>query len=708
MASIFGDNFEDENDIDEDEQIRQILNFFKMPPKIVSPIKEPESFMTDLNVEPIGRMSPIRDFDPELVNSKSLTKQSENLETDLNVEPIGRMSPIEDLDPELDNTESSTVRPENFMNDLDMEPIGPMSPIKDLDPELVTPAVLTEVLIVDPMTDSIEKPTVEKPASDLIEEPTFDVNVNPASDPVEQPNDVISPPAQQSTDITTEQKNASYFDLDLSPISSDGTTTEITPEKFNESSECNNESEADYYSPASPKPECHTETKPCIIPTETLHSNQTHEESNEIQHDSSESEINQIIQDYSPQFAKTVAMSSISTLSNQDSYLMASLRNAIERYCMSTEWTSETVTKCVNKMLLETRHVKYLAIALLEVVEDTKEMPSLEFTPPSPALAPSIQRCILLYSRLAHNIPKFNEYFKVMLERKMFTFTNELPVEALTNLTHFYIAINDIDQSSHPANMRLFIYKCLYYFTHKCIPLVFTVLMAHPFILPHANSVEFLTDPLNKAIVCALTNITYSTDIKDRSYKKTEMFLTLKSRFGYFADKVFPIDGTIEYCIDCIQNNRLTNIDYALILLAKRKGYEYALKNIIHKYLIPLLHRYFTNDLTISTQYDQQIMTILLVISSIVKTVPTEVSIDDYVNLLAVALNATDRQIIQEAAISGMCQLSRFGTTRIYQLISAWKPNYIKSKRITAILNTIVYKKPMNFWFNSSLIDVKQ
>lgn len=693
MTSIFGDDLKNEPSrdiIDEDEQIRNIFNFFKMPSKIVSPIKDPENLMPVLTKEPTVCMSLIKDLDSELVNPECSTKWPRNLMTDLHVEPI------EPIDQELVHPESyETKKPEDSI----------VSPMADLNEEPIVDPVTD--LAEKPMTDSIEKITVdinktaiEEPAKVLIEEPAFNENVNPAGDSVEQPNDINSPTAQESTDITMGQNDASYDKLSLSPVSSNGTIT--SSPKVDEFTKCNNEPEINYYSPASPPPECNTETEPCVIPTETLHSNQTSEESNKIQHDSFESEINQIIQDYSPKFARTVAMSSISTLSNQDSYLMASLRNAIERYCMSKEWTSETVTKCLNRMLSVTRHVKYLAIALLETVEDTQEMPSLEFTPPAPAMPPSIQRCILLYTRLTHNLPTFSEYFKIMLERKMFVFKNELPVEALINLTHFYIAINDIEQSLNPANMRLFIYKCLYYFTYKCIPLVFTVLMAHPFILPHANSVEFLTDPLNKAIVTVLTNLIYSVDNKDKSYKKTEMFLTLKNRFGYFADKVFAIDGIIEYCIDCIQNNRLTNIEYALILLAKHQGYEYAIKNIIQKYLIPLLHRYFTDDLTTNTEYDQQITTILFVISSIVKTVPTDECIDDYVNLLAVALNATDRQIIQEAAISGMCQLSRFGTTRIYQLISTWKPNYIKSKRITAILSTIVYKKPMNFWFNSN------
>lgn len=453
----------------------------------------------------------------------------------------------------------------------------------------------------------------------------------------------------------------------------------------------------DYYSPASPKPEDQIEFECApIIPSDTLYTSHDQQQSIEPKPISSDSVIDQIILSYSPNLQHKLSFGSNPT----QSYLLASLRNAIETYCHAGEWSSVTVTQCIEKMLSLSRHPKYLAVSILEVIEDTHEKLSLECTPPSPALQPSHQKCLVLYARLTKCIPGFDKYMKAVLERRLFTFNQNQSILAMTNLAHFFIALNDIAQPADKTEMRLFIYKCLYYFTHKSTPLVFTVLMAHPFILPHANSVEFLDDPLNRTIVSVLTNIQYSIETRDKSFKKSEMFLTLKSRYGYFADKIFSIDDVLVYCIDCLRNNQLKNVDYAIILLAKRKGYEFGVQNIIQKYLIPLLHQYFTMNLTSNTEHDQQIAMILFIIGSIVKTAPLDSNIDDYFNMFLTTLNATDRKIIQESAISAMCQLSRFGTTRIYKHLSTWKPNYEISIQLKAILNTIVYKKSIQFWFN--------
>lgn len=474
--------------------------------------------------------------------------------------------------------------------------------------------------------------------------------------------------------------------------------------------ECDNASNEfviNSYSPASPRHEDQISTEsPPIIPPNTLsNSHSANVEMFDEKTTETESIFDQIIHKYSAKIRGDIkSMTIVPEISEAEAYLLASLRNAIETYCVAKEWTSEALTCCVDKMFALSRRPKHLVTAVLEVIEDSCEKLSFEFTPPAPAMQPSHQKCLVLVKRIAQQIPSFDKYIEHELERGLFTFTQKLTIPAMINLAQFYIGLIDTEQPMNRSKVLLFIYKSLYYYTHKAMPLVFTMIMAHPFVLPHANAVEFIGDPLIRAIVSILTNIGY-TVVKesDQIYKKTEMFIVLKRRFGYFALKSFPINDVVDYCIDCIHANRLENVDYALILLAKRQGAEWAMKQIIEKHLVPMLHQYVVGNSTSTTEHDQQIRVILFTIASIVKTLPDVDNVDAFLDIFMKCLTATERQTIQEAAALAICQMNRFGTTNIYRCLSEWRPNYEISTNVLATLNTIVYRKPKTFWFAENI-----
>lgn len=550
--------------------------------------------------------------------------------------------------------------------------------------------------------DSIRTPEMLSPIKDWHENVT---SPSPSPSP--------SPPMPMDTQEPSPEESLEHLNAKNEIISSDinnssSVNTKCDVDHPNSSVECNTEEMIvlDDFSPASPKPEDQTSsTDPPVIPTNTI-SDQIEMQVNvdESSNISTDSPLDQIIYNYVPSIRNEVLMCN-PNLSNAECYLLASLRNAIEKYCIVKEWTTSATTECVDRLLSISRQPKHLATAILEVVEDTKESLSVEFTPPAPVLQPSHQKCLVLVSRLTKFMSPFNQYVQFELERRLFKFTNEeKSIDVMTNLTHFYISLIDIEQPTDRAKVRLFIYKCLYYFKSSSVPLIFTVIMAHPYSLPHANAIESIDDPLIRALACALSNIVYFNLAKnhDIKFKKNELFHTLKRRYGFFADKIFSFDVTVDYCIECIRMNRLQNVDYALILIAKRKDHEYAAKKIIEKHLSPMLHQLFTTNLNESTEHDRKICTILFIIGSIVKTFPIEQNVSGYLKIFAACLNATERQSIQEAAIIAICQMNRFGIAKIYPYLAAWKPNYKISTQIQAIFKTIVYKKPKAFWFDEN------
>lgn len=466
----------------------------------------------------------------------------------------------------------------------------------------------------------------------------------------------------------------------------------------------------EYFSPTSPKPQDQNAVgqSPLNIPLHTICSNAKPTEAacepSHYQGDvTAESTLDQIIYDYMPT-ARDELQACTVKFSTAEGYLLTGLRVAIEKYCVSIEWTRNTVTAVIDQMLDISRQPRHIVNAILEVIEDTKEELSLDFTPPAPSLPQSHQKCLVLVSRLANIIPAFTKYLQFELERKLFTFQlKDHSIPAITNLMHFTVALIDTESPAMDrCNVRALIYKCLYYYKCASIPLVFTVIMAHPHIIPHANAMEHQTDPLVRAIVSVLSNIIYTEHTSSNAeLKKTAMFYTLKRRYGFFMDKLFPTAAVVDYCIECLRTNRLLHVDYAIILIAKRQEIEYARDCILEKHLIPMLHQYVSMELNVNVEHDEKICTILFIIGAIVKTFPLEHNITGYLHMFVTCLNATSRQHIQEAAVTAICQMQRFtGTTQIYQHLAGWRPNYPISAHIQVMLKTLVYRKSKAFWFN--------
>lgn len=715
LSSLFGDLSDSDDDDIDDEHIQNILNAFKRP-KILSPIKELPAEQQTQSSSKIcsknglqclestnGKETPHRDASSAKVNLNKYFCQSE--------EKIGVKSTIQDSRLVLEKVPQENDMPKKSLNQsVEMEvdkctdeyiEESMKAVLSEIPESTAEPNHLYEDLLLSPESMSPESMSPDHLSSTSLE---------PMSE--EEDGSLESPEISESSDIQQTEID-SMLERTTDPIEE---TEELSTTN---QSGANDLSEFDDFSPASPKPDDKICTEmPPVIPINTI-SNKNHqfeEEDDEEEEDEEEEEneeerptihtdsaLDQIIYNYTPSIQTQLKMVG-TNFSNANCYLLASLRNAIEKYCL-VEWSSESVTECIEKLLNLTQHSKFLATSILEVVEDTNENLSLEFTPSAPALQPSHQKCINLVHRLTQIMPTFNQYIRFELERRLFDFGKEKLVLVMTNLTHFFIALTDIEQPTDLKKVRFFIFKCLYYFKKSAIPLVFAVLMAHKNALPHVNAVESLEDPLTLAIVSSLSSIKYLDNDNNRMrllFKRSEMFHTLKRLYGFFADKLFPTESVITYCIDCLRTNRLEHVDYALILIAKRTDCEYAVSEIIKKHLIPMLIQYFSMDLNTNDEHDEKIQTILFIIGSIVKTFPMEQNVDGYLDIFVKCLNSTQRQTVQEAAILAICQLNRFGMHKIYHHLKNWKPNYQISLQIQVILRNFVYKRPEGFWFRNN------
>lgn len=387
----------------------------------------------------------------------------------------------------------------------------------------------------------------------------------------------------------------------------------------------------------------------------------------------------------------------------------------ITHYLDSALCTEDSLVQCNTHILQATQSPKLLATCILELTEDIDQDLDTTLTPPAPALTEDHKRIVLLVDRLHASIPAFSTYCQLLIEKSLFTMSkSDLRLSALVNLARLFVALHDLRKKADTSRIRIFIYKCLYYFQHKSTPIVYAVLMAHGDCLPRLPDPEVVYtfpvadfekfDPLVQSIYTVLvdTEILQNeiTWVKNGNmYKKHEMQLFLKSFFNYKGTS-HKYSFLVQHLLQRICDNELTNLAYALVLVAKRKGWKWALANILEPSLLPKQLRTFVDLASSTNVHDDQIACILFVIAAIVKTMPLTEPVNVYHDLFSWVLDKTsnDRQVIQEAAVSALLLTARFGTIDVFNRIRHWIPDFRISRKLNTQLQTFIGRKPIAFW----------
>lgn len=460
-------------------------------------------------------------------------------------------------------------------------------------------------------------------------------------------------------------------------------------------SECTTHDE--FESPASPPPFNDSTTSyrpPSIIPLSPKKLNS--------------SVVKSILAEYDTNKRRNVSQRKYVTLTEEEERILAVTRNRIEKY-ITSEWTVNEIDACCND-LCDTRP-SILSKSIIEIIMNTKyENLSEECTPPAPALPKSHQKIIVIIKRISRHINNFEDLVLFQLEKVLFVLAGELvSINEAMNLTHLFIGLSDsMDNQESTWSCVLFIYKCLYYFSFKALPMVYTVLMAYPAILPKfqegddiANFLMTTTNILQATFMIVLinTNLFESADavLLSNGLKKKE-FSSLLKKYYHFPVMKPSTDEFVDYLIHRLSSNstNFQNISYSIILLAKRKGPVWA-DDVIQRKLLPLLNDYLST-ISDGKENDERITTLLSAISSIVKTYPVTKDISNYQQMFNTILNSTTRQTIQETAVMSLLRTSRFGMVDVYRRVCDWKPSFAVSRKCYSMLSTFLYRQHFGYW----------
>lgn len=273
-------------------------------------------------------------------------------------------------------------------------------------------------------------------------------------------------------------------------------------------------------------------------------------------------------------------------------------------------------------------------------------------------------------------------------------------MDTITAMTFLYIGVSDSNRL-YGCTARLFIYKCLYYFNFKGLPLIYHVLKAFPHALPKKGSVHYdNSDAMVSTIRTILMNINYMErpNASDAHlYKKSELLKLFKYFYGY-QPGMPTYEELITNLVEKVKANKLKNVDYCLILVAKRKGYDWAKEHIVQKHLYPLLNDYL-KQMDPEGTLDDRICCLIFTISAILKTQPNFQDVSGIMQIFGSIVQMTDgNRRVQEAAVAGLMRFTRFDFADIYEWLCKWCPSYQVSGRIKLMLATFVHRKEDRFW----------
>lgn len=435
--------------------------------------------------------------------------------------------------------------------------------------------------------------------------------------------------------------------------------------------------------------------------------------------------------------------------------LFARLHRILLRYLREDDFTATTVGQCAQHLLqVSDGSRRWLAAVLQETVEDIAGEP-LDTTvkPPSSALSSSHQRIVLLVAMLDEQLPGFVSYSKFAIEQTLFTFSGQKPMAgSIVSLVRYFVALDDLRHSAEQSRLRLFLYKCLYYYQQTATPMVYTVLCAVPQCLPavpdandaamaaaaaatasepDANiaaaigavpaglSAEEATawtlsafsglDPLVQALHVVLANTNYNdaksgcATVRGDLFRKGELLQMLRKEYKYPAIR-HTYAQLLATLMQRIRDGRLHNVANALILVGKRNGCSWTQKHMLDG-LKQLLRMYLAaaeeSDLNSESTDDvERIECLLHALGSLIKPFPVTEDVADMQTLFASAMVASQNARIQEAAVSALLQTTRFGAINVYRMIADWKPTvtYAISRKLRLQLQTFVHRKPRQFW----------
>lgn len=370
-------------------------------------------------------------------------------------------------------------------------------------------------------------------------------------------------------------------------------------------------------------------------------------------------------------------------------------------HCLDDYLMNDLVSDCVKicSLYISTPNVIINAILYAAQNDHDNDVSRLNLST-SIKMSLNHKKLLILTKELNRKINCFDLKLLECLEKRIFCLkagrSKKLESTEILSLTHFYLGLAGQNIINLTNKAMWFIYKAFYYFSHLSYAIAYIVFKTLPNCLPQYTNKD------ESAFISIIihTIMIIDSNSKDIPLNVVELQNLITQQYGYPEILLF-VNNVISELILKMKSHSLNGISFSFILLSKRYGYKWALKYLIHPFLIPSLNRYLKMSEK-SKIHDDQIICCIDIVSEIAKTLNIKSSLKReslyFIKLFEMVLKISRKPPIQEAAIKGILRLSRFGAHNIYVSLLNWNPTEEVSRELLMMLVTFSYRKPLKYW----------
>ncbi|XP_046753767.1 uncharacterized protein LOC124416593 isoform X2 [Diprion similis] len=244
------------------------------------------------------------------------------------------------------------------------------------------------------------------------------------------------------------------------------------------------------------------------------------------------------------------------------------------------EWTTTMLANATEKLSHFKKHtIAKCTVDFLCTKAEENELLDRTYTPPAPILSKTQQRIITMLVVLNRTIPDLIRLVQTGIEYRLFRLGYAPEVEVVQELTRAFTALARVQKDRE--KVRILCCDALYCLGKKAIPLVYTILISWPEVLPMAGT-------SNEPLLLCLTQAIGMQD-GDTSFPK---FLPLKKLLSGYYNYTFDdpsCTNLTKSFMTALKDKRQNGLDTAIILLAKKKGTSWAYKNIVQGGLLQMI-----------------------------------------------------------------------------------------------------------------------
>ncbi|XP_060831388.1 uncharacterized protein LOC132915526 [Bombus pascuorum] len=303
------------------------------------------------------------------------------------------------------------------------------------------------------------------------------------------------------------------------------------------------------------------------------------------------------------------------------------------------------------------------------------------YTPPAPLMTKAQQRIAALLIDLEKSDPTIFQFVQVGIEYKLFRFNQAIERHVLQSLARMYTVLARIKKDRE--KMRIFCCDALYCLGVHAILILYTVFTCWPEIFPNNET------STNRLLPKCMAHLIMTQQAKD--YPKLYALKNLVSMYYKYPMGTLSKD-LLKELLTALQERNDSEVEIAVILLAKREGATWTYTNIVKGALLSMI---------INKKFPSTYRAFFL-LGNLMRAFPIEDKdnlVGQIVEQLCDLINSDEGSDEQkEGVFSALLSLSRHKFDKVIQNTLKWIPSVPLHVRTIEQISGLFNTRNSDFW----------